>query len=123
MKIGQISFSQMTTPVDRPYGHPELGQQVSGSGQATPSKMYSNRTVGSTSARPRRGYRPLVTRETSGVGTKPARYLPARDSMNGSHLSLRAMLPAMCADDALVGCERVLRSRGWQPLRRPVVPC
>jgi dCTP deaminase len=40
MKIGQISFSQMTTPVDRPYGHPELGSRYQGQVAATPSKMH-----------------------------------------------------------------------------------
>jgi dCTP deaminase len=40
MKIGQISFSQMTTPVDRPYGHPELGSRYQGQDRATPSKMH-----------------------------------------------------------------------------------
>lgn len=43
MKIGQISFSQMTSPVDRPYGHPELGSKYQGQSEATPSKMYLNR--------------------------------------------------------------------------------
>lgn len=43
MKIGQISFSQMTTPVDRPYGHPELGSKYLGQDAATPSRMYMNR--------------------------------------------------------------------------------
>ncbi len=42
MKIGQISFSQMTTPVDRPYGHPELGSKYQGQSGATPSKMHLN---------------------------------------------------------------------------------
>lgn len=40
MKIGQISFSQMTTPVDRPYGHPDLGSKYQGQTSATPSKMH-----------------------------------------------------------------------------------
>ncbi len=43
MKIGQISFSQMTTQVDRPYGHPELGSKYQGQSGATPSKMHLNR--------------------------------------------------------------------------------
>ena len=46
MKIGQISFSQMTTPVDRPYGHPELGSKYQGQYDATPSKMHLNKRVG-----------------------------------------------------------------------------
>jgi dCTP deaminase len=40
MKIGQISFSRMTTEVDRPYGHPDLGSRYQGQSSATPSKMY-----------------------------------------------------------------------------------
>jgi dCTP deaminase len=42
MKIGQISFSLMTTPVERPYGHPELGSKYQGQYDATPSKMHLN---------------------------------------------------------------------------------
>ena len=40
MKIGQVSFSQMTTPVDRPYGHPGLGSRYQGQHEATSSKMF-----------------------------------------------------------------------------------
>jgi dCTP deaminase len=40
MKIGQISFSQMTSEVDRPYGHPELNSKYLGQDSATPSRMY-----------------------------------------------------------------------------------
>jgi len=42
MKIGQISFARMSTPVDRPYGHPELGSKYRGQECATPSKMHEN---------------------------------------------------------------------------------
>lgn len=42
MKIGQVSFAQMTTGVDRPYGHPELGSKYLGQESATPSKMHLN---------------------------------------------------------------------------------
>ena len=42
MKIGQISFSQMTTPVERPYGHPDLGSKYRGQSDATPSRMHLN---------------------------------------------------------------------------------
>lgn len=38
MAIGQMSFSQMTTAVDRPYGHPELGSRYQGQTGATPSR-------------------------------------------------------------------------------------
>lgn len=40
MEIGQVSFTQMTTPVDRPYGHPDLGSKYQGQQVATPSRMY-----------------------------------------------------------------------------------
>ena len=42
MKIGQISFSRMTTPVDRPYGHPGLGSRYQGRWDTTPSRMYDD---------------------------------------------------------------------------------
>jgi len=44
MKIGQISFAQMTTAVDRPYGSPGLGSRYMGQKEATPSKMYLDRS-------------------------------------------------------------------------------
>ncbi len=40
MAIGQVSFSQMTTSVDRPYGHPGLGSRYQGQHEATSSKMF-----------------------------------------------------------------------------------
>lgn len=43
MKIGQISFSRMSTAVDRPYGHPDLGSKYQGQSEATPSRMHQNR--------------------------------------------------------------------------------
>lgn len=43
MKIGQISFSMMTTPVDRPYGSDGLGSKYQGQNETTPSKMHLNR--------------------------------------------------------------------------------
>lgn len=41
MRIGQISFTQMTTPVDIPYGDPRLGSHYQGQVGATPSKPLS----------------------------------------------------------------------------------
>ncbi|MDR2492808.1 MAG: dCTP deaminase [Coriobacteriales bacterium] len=38
MKIGQISFERMTTPVDRPYGSPMLGSHYQGQVGPTPSR-------------------------------------------------------------------------------------
>ena len=42
MAIGQISFSQMTTAVDRPYGTPGLGSKYQGQADVTPSRMFRN---------------------------------------------------------------------------------
>lgn len=40
MKIGQISFTQMTTPVDRPYGSKGLGSHYQGQKVPVASKFY-----------------------------------------------------------------------------------
>ena len=40
MKIGQISFFQMTSPVERPYGSRELGSKYQGQSQPTASAFY-----------------------------------------------------------------------------------
>ena len=42
MKIGQISFAEMTTPVDRPYGSPGLGSKYQGQHAATPSRAFKD---------------------------------------------------------------------------------
>ena len=42
MKIGQISFYQMTTPADMPYGSPELGSKYQGQSGPTPSAMHKD---------------------------------------------------------------------------------
>ena len=42
MAIGQVSFSQMTTPVERPYGTPGLGSKYQGQSDVTSSKMFRN---------------------------------------------------------------------------------
>jgi dCTP deaminase len=39
MRIGQLSFSLMTTPADRPYG-PERGSKYSGQNLPTASRLY-----------------------------------------------------------------------------------
>jgi dCTP deaminase len=43
MAIGQISFSTMTTPVDRPYGTPGLGSRYQGQTDPTPSRTHLER--------------------------------------------------------------------------------
>jgi dCTP deaminase len=42
MKVGQISFFQMSTPADRPYGHPTLGSKYKGQEAPTASRMHLN---------------------------------------------------------------------------------
>ena len=45
MKIGQISFFRMSSPVERPYGSKELGSKYQG--QSTPTASESYRDFGS----------------------------------------------------------------------------
>jgi dCTP deaminase len=40
MKIGQISFSRMSSPVDRPYGSPSLGSKYQGQSEPTASAFH-----------------------------------------------------------------------------------
>ena len=40
MKIGQISFIQMTSPVDVPYGHGDLSSKYQGDIGPTPSRYH-----------------------------------------------------------------------------------
>jgi dCTP deaminase len=42
MKIGQISFFEMTTPADRPYGAAGLGSKYRGQRGPTPSRYFEN---------------------------------------------------------------------------------
>lgn len=42
MKIGQISFLQMTTPAERPYGSTHVGSKYQGQRGPTPSRYWAN---------------------------------------------------------------------------------
>ena len=42
MKIGQISFLRLTTPVERPYGSPGLGSKYQGQREPLPSRFYQD---------------------------------------------------------------------------------
>jgi dCTP deaminase len=42
MKIGQISFFKMSSPVERPYGSRETGSKYQGQAEPTPSRFYLN---------------------------------------------------------------------------------
>ncbi len=42
MKIGQISFFQLTSPADNPYGSSEVGSKYQGQRGPTPSRYFEN---------------------------------------------------------------------------------
>ena len=42
MKIGQVSFLQMTTPADVPYGSKAVGSKYQGQRGPTPSRYWEN---------------------------------------------------------------------------------
>jgi len=42
MKIGQVSFMQMTTPAERPYGKGATGSKYQGQRGPTPSRYFEN---------------------------------------------------------------------------------
>jgi dCTP deaminase len=42
MKIGQVSFFQMTTPADNPYGSKSVGSKYQGQRGPTPSRFFEN---------------------------------------------------------------------------------
>jgi dCTP deaminase len=42
MRIGQISFFRMSSPVDRPYGSPELGSKYQGQSEPTASAIHAD---------------------------------------------------------------------------------
>lgn len=44
MKIGQLSFLQMTTPADNPYGSAKVGSKYQGQRGPTPSRYWKNFT-------------------------------------------------------------------------------
>ena len=56
MKIGQLSFLRMSTPVDRPYGSPGLRSKYQGQMGPTPSRAYtefnSSQPAGGAAKRP-----------------------------------------------------------------------
>ena len=42
MKIAQLSFYRLSTPVERPYGSPGLGSKYQGQREPTPSRAYQD---------------------------------------------------------------------------------
>ncbi len=60
MKIGQISFFKMSSPVDRPYGSPELGSKYQGQSEPTASAFhrdFENGTSAKSAAPPEKSKR------------------------------------------------------------------
>ena len=54
MRIGQISFFQMSSPVDRPYGSPELGSKYQGQSEPTASAFHRDFDAGRATGQPTR---------------------------------------------------------------------
>ena len=54
MRIGQISFFRMSSPVDRPYGSPELGSKYQGQSEPTASAFHRDFEAGRRSEQPTR---------------------------------------------------------------------
>jgi dCTP deaminase len=50
MKIGQISFFKMSSPVDRPYGSKELGSKYQGQSEPTASAFHRDFSSGASGA-------------------------------------------------------------------------
>ena len=42
MKIGQISYLELSTPADRPYGSPDLHSKYQGQTKPTASRIYQD---------------------------------------------------------------------------------
>jgi dCTP deaminase len=42
MKVCQVSFLRLSTPVERPYGSPELGSKYQGQQEPTPSRIHQD---------------------------------------------------------------------------------
>ena len=54
MRIGQISFFQMSSPVDRPYGSPDLGSKYQGQSEPTASAFHRDFDAGRATGQPTR---------------------------------------------------------------------
>ncbi len=44
MKIAQLSLQELSSPAERPYGHPDLGSKYQGQTVATPSLYHLNKS-------------------------------------------------------------------------------
>ena len=72
MKIGQLSFVQLTEPAERPYGSQGIGSKYQGQRGPTPSRYWQNFTdadrqgTGADAGGGRAARRPLDRSATSG---------------------------------------------------------
>jgi dCTP deaminase len=67
MRIGQISFFRMSSPVDRPYGSAELGSKYQGQSEPTASAFHRDFTEA-------RGHEPAAgtpAKSANGDGPRP----------------------------------------------------
>jgi len=64
MKIGQISFFKMSSPVDRPYGSPDLGSKYQGQSEPTASAFHRDFDNGGTNGRAANGSGPAAKAST-----------------------------------------------------------
>jgi dCTP deaminase len=77
MKIGQISFVRMSSPVDRPYGSPGLGSKYQGQSQPTASAFYRD-FEGNGSRAPKDSTKAPSTTEPTTPADSPAPTRPTR---------------------------------------------
>jgi dCTP deaminase len=75
MKIGQLSFVQLSEPAERPYGAVGIGSKYQGQAGPTPSRYWRNFSDAQTS-----GERPAAERGTSRAGSDVRRESPEGDS-------------------------------------------
>ena len=87
MKIGQISFFKMTSPVERPYGSRELGSKYQGQSTPTASQFYRDFDGRSRRDVTKGGPRPRVINETVDWSARPGRWRRAIALDPGGHRS------------------------------------
>ena len=107
MKIGQVSFMQMTTPADRPYGKGATGSKYQGQRGPTPSRYFENfAACGDGGHAPLIGHRSRPSIDVLGTGKHHATY-----ASSASRLTRQSRMDA--SGQARVHLPRRGRSRAW----------
>ena len=90
MKIGQISFFEMSSPVDRPYGSAGLGSKYQGQSEPTASAYFEDFGPGWRGAGARAADHAAPARSAPGGGSAPpaGNERPARSAGTGAHSPL-----------------------------------